>query len=218
MGGFLIPNTTISGGVANPGIPFHDSPDGGLYETASGGIGIALAGGAFFELDFESFLLGYKAPKAFAMAVLPSSPYVTGLAPHAIAFSPNGTFLFSANDNGSNVNVFARNFVTGALVNASGSPVGTGVSTPLSVVTTINGKYLFVGNATSNTQISGYQIDPITGALSALAGSPFNVLALDIYSMVVSPDGQWLFVVGKANGKDPQKPPAFSAQEIFLFQ
>ena len=127
MGGFLIPNTTVSGGVANPGIPFHDSPNGGLYETANGGIGIALSGGAFFELDQKSFLLGYKPVQPFTLIAVAGSPFATGVNPYSVAVSPDGAHVFVANYADATLSVFALNSVTGALIAVAGSPFATGV-------------------------------------------------------------------------------------------
>src|SRR5450759_3284818 len=95
MGGYFVPNTTISGTVGNPGIPFFNSPFGGFFETPNGGFGMSLAGQSYFSLENLFWLLGYKPPQPYSFPSLACSPfaYVAGLG-QPFSFSPDARHLY----------------------------------------------------------------------------------------------------------------------------
>lgn len=90
--------------------------------------------------------------------------------------NPQGEFLYVANSGSNNVSSFAicdqavssctnPNQPDGSLTAVSGSPFSTGTG-PLAMVTTSDGRFLFVGNAQSN-EISQFKVTLGTGVLVA---------------------------------------------------
>ena len=177
MGGFLIPNTTISGGVANPGIPFHDSPTGGFYETPMGGLGVALSGGKYFELEKTGFIFGYKPAGAFAFSAVAGSPFATSVYGGTIAITPDNRFIYAPNgQSGQGTSIYG--FVVnsdGTLTAIAGVPYATATYINYPIVSP-DGKHLYVLRSNGLVQtIWGYSINSATGQLTTLAGFPMDV-------------------------------------------
>ena len=181
MGGILVPNTKIWGGVANPGIPFSDSPSGGIYETPVGGIGISLGGSNFFELNNTSFSFSNKPP----VTMVVGSPFPSGINP--IAMAGKGSFLYIGNQIANTISAFTSD-INGKLTPVVGSPFNNGVS-PTKIYN--HGKNLFVTNTNSNN-VSSFLVDNLTGVLTPAAGSPF---ATGVNPQGVFADNNFVYVV-----------------------
>jgi len=185
MGGIIIPGTTIHGGIANPGIPFLDSPSGGIYETAAGGIGISLGGTNFFELNNTSFSFSNKPPVTMAVG----SPFPSGITP--IAMAVKGSFLYIGNQIANTISAFTSD-INGKLTPVVGSPFNNGFS-PTQIYN--HGKNLFVTN-TNDDNVSSYLVDNLTGVLTPAAGSPF---ATGVNPHGVFADNNFVYVVNETS-------------------
>jgi 6-phosphogluconolactonase (cycloisomerase 2 family) len=113
-----------------------------------------------------------------ALTQLTGSPFASGgLNPQDIAVSPDGKFVFVANNgdvdtatNGS-VSAFALNASTGALTAVAGSPFTAGPN-PKRLAVDPSGKYLYATNEDSDN-MSAFSINAGSGVLTAITGSPF---------------------------------------------
>ncbi len=85
-----------------------------------------------------------------ALTSVPGSPFVAGLSPRSVAFSPSGGLLATANSGGITVPVFSVG-ADGALTSVPGSPFRTGGSSPASVAFSPFGGLLAAANAGSNS-------------------------------------------------------------------
>jgi 6-phosphogluconolactonase (cycloisomerase 2 family) len=128
-------------------------------------------------------------PQLFGVA---GSPFATGRRPEAVAFSPDGRLLASADSIDNAVSVFA---VAPSVSRLQGSPLTTG-SLPSAVAFSPDGALLAVTNYGGDT-VSVYAV-AATGTMSQVPGSPF---ATGGYSTSVgfSPDGQ---LVATADSED----------------
>jgi 6-phosphogluconolactonase (cycloisomerase 2 family) len=117
------------------------------------------------------------------------SPFATGGAgPVALAFSPGGKVLATANQTDNTVSVFSVNPSTGALTPVAGSPFPIGTTHgPLSVAFSPSGALLATANFTSSS-VSVFSVNPSTGALTPVAGSPFPIGATP-ETVAFSPSG-----------------------------
>jgi 6-phosphogluconolactonase (cycloisomerase 2 family) len=99
-----------------------------------------------------------------------------GTAPSALTITPDGGFLYVGNSGSSNVSAFAvcnqvlsscsnPTSPDGSLTPVINSPFSVGLD-PASIVTTPDGKFLFVVNRRSN-QVSEFKVSTGTGALTA---------------------------------------------------
>jgi 3-carboxymuconate cyclase len=100
------------------------------------------------------------------------SPFATGITPAGITISPNGSFLYVANQSTNNVSAFAIVAGTGALTPV-GPPVPAG-TTPTSVTVSPDGAFLYAANQGSN-DVFAYRINSASGSLATVSGSPFTV-------------------------------------------
>jgi len=170
MGGFLAVSTTIHGTVGAPGIPFSDSPSGGIYETDDGGVGISLSGNAFFELNQLNFLLGLKPSinESFALAEATSSPYTYGaISPNGVAVSPDNMHVYFATSVAA-IYGYSRNVSNNVLTILPGFPLAD--ASAISIIITPDGKQVVLGT-TLGARV--YDRNSLTGALT------FNVLHAD---------------------------------------
>ncbi len=116
------------------------------------------------------------------------SPFPAGSQPDALAFSPNGKLLATADSGWNTVEVFSVSS-SGALTPVTGPPTSTG-STPSSVAFSPDGRLLAVANSLDNT-ISIFSVATRTGALTPVSGSPFHTGSRPA-SIAFSPDGALL--------------------------
>lgn len=144
-----------------------------------------------------NFGLGATAVPAFsvnpgsgALTTLAGSPFGTG-SPQNLASSPNGKFVYTANDNGSNtIGEYTVNLTTGALTS-----VGTILGGSGSSFVTVDPTSRFVYQVGGNTVgVFAYSINPATGVLTKIAGSPFSQISAP-FGLDVDPTGRFLLVV-----------------------
>jgi|HubBroStandDraft_1064217.scaffolds.fasta_scaffold05915_2 6-phosphogluconolactonase (cycloisomerase 2 family) len=190
--GSLAPVAQVSGPTAPLGIiPINLQVAGGfLYVTGAGAQGY---------IEVFSLSSGVLTPLS------PSSFYITGTNPYGLAITPNGGFLYTANNVDNSISEFS--VTSGALSQLSNSPIGqeTGYSGPVALLIDKSGSYLYVANQ-GTTNLAGYSIGSTDGSLTLLTTSPFgtganpSVLARDS-------TGAYLFV---GNQKSPFSIQSFS--------
>ena len=117
--------------------------------------------------------------------------------PHDIALDPGGRHAYTANENTSDVSVFAINETTGVLAEIAGSPFPAG-SGAYEVEIDPTGKFVYVANIYSEN-ISVFNRDAATGALAEIAGSPFATGSAP-YSMDLAPSGKFLYAANSNEG------------------
>lgn len=124
--------------------------------------------------------------------------------PTALTTSPNGKFLFVADDADESVSTFAIG-TSGALskVECANSHCGTGPN-PAGMASTPDGRYLYVANAGKNT-IATFSVGP-GGALTKIACRPKSNCEVAGYpaGLAVSPDGKYLYATTVASTKSPE--------------
>ena len=190
MGGLINPSSTIGGSAGAPNPHLDSSPYSGLYQTGAGGVGMALGGNDYFELNPLNFLLGFK-PVNFTLVNVTGSPFATGNVPYAVAVTPDGAYVLVANRNSNTISVFSMNATTGFLTPVAGSPFASAGS-PEKLIVTPNGEYVYCLNEFNRT-ITAYSINLMTGMLAAVAGSPFST-GNNPHFIAVSKAGIYLFV------------------------
>jgi 6-phosphogluconolactonase (cycloisomerase 2 family) len=130
--------------------------------------------------------------------------------PTAIALTPDGKFLYVANQFDGTVTGFSVDTTSGALNSGPTVLVGTA---PSALTITPNGGFLYVGNA-GNSNVSAFAIcgpvvnscaDPTRpdGRLTPVANSPFSA-GLGPALMVADPSGEFLFVVDRLSNQVSQ--------------
>jgi 6-phosphogluconolactonase len=96
-----------------------------------------------------------------------SSVSAAGLRPTGITITPNGSFLYVANEQSNDVSAFTVNSSTGALTPAPGNPFPAG-TTPTAVTVSPDGRFLYAADQASNDVVT-FAIDGASGALSRIA-------------------------------------------------
>lgn len=127
----------------------------------------------------------------------PTSFFFTGTNPYGLAISPNGSYLYTANNIDNSISEFTVS--TGSLSQLANSPIGqqSGTTTPVALLIDKTGAFLYVANQGS-TSLTGYSIGT-DGGVSLLTTSPFSTGAQP--SVLASdPAGKYLFV---GNQKSP---------------
>jgi 6-phosphogluconolactonase (cycloisomerase 2 family) len=135
----------------------------------------------------------------------PASFFFTGTNPYGLAISPNGSYLYTANNIDNSISEFTIS--AGSLSQFANSPIGqqSGTSTPVALLIDNSGKYLYAANQGS-TNLTGYLIGS-DGGISLMTTSPF-VTAAEPSVLATDPAGKYLFV---GNQKSP-----FSIQSFNL--
>lgn len=133
------------------------------------------------------------------------SPALTDLNADIIATSPDGRFVFVANDS----TVTAYESTHSGLEEVSGSPfyVAGNDFRPAAMVVSPDGRYLYVAHAgfvgrSLLAPVSGFLIQQGTGALIELRGSPFTTYAASgrgLSALAITPDGRHLYAVNTDN-------------------
>lgn len=147
----------------------------------------------------------------------PGSPFRTaapisssGTGPSAVAVTPDGKFLYVANEFDGTVTQYGVDAGSGALSQGLSVPVGTA---PSALAITPNGGFLYVANSGSSN-VSAFAIcgqvvtscaDPTTpdGHLTSVTGSPFSA-GLGPAFVVAAPSGKFLFVVDRLSNQISQ--------------
>ncbi|MGA1985215.1 MAG: beta-propeller fold lactonase family protein [Candidatus Sulfotelmatobacter sp.] len=190
--GVLTPVSQVSGPTAPLGIiPINLQVAGGfLYVTGAGEQGY---------IEVFSINNGVLTPLS------PASFYITGTNPYGLAITPNGSYLYTANNVDNSISEFS--VTSGALSQFSNSPIGqqTGYSGPVALLIDKSGKYLYVANQ-GTTNLAGYSIGSTDGSLTLLTTSPFGTGANP--SVLASDSGGAYLFVG--NQKSPFAIQSFS--------
>ena len=163
------------------------------------------------QVDPNSARISVFAVSGTTLTPVPGSPFlVTGASPSSgpgpagLAVTPDGKYLYVANQFDSTVSKFSVD-ASGVLTQGPVLSVGT---TPSAVTITPNGGVLYVANAST---LSAFAIcnqvvtscsDPNTpdGSLTAVAGSPFSAGIAPV-AMLVPPSGKFLFVVDRMSNQ-----------------
>jgi 6-phosphogluconolactonase len=132
----------------------------------------------------------------------PAAKVPPGSGPRHLAFSPNGKFVYVANEMGHTVEVFSRNAATGRLTtiqNISTLPPGTDDKniTVAEVECHPSGKWLYVSNRGYDT-IAQFWIGP-DGKLTSVqcTSSVVNFPR----SFAIDPSGKWLIAAGQKDNR-----------------
>jgi 6-phosphogluconolactonase (cycloisomerase 2 family) len=130
---------------------------------------------------------------------LRSTGYVlAGSAPHAVAATPSGAFVYVPDISAGDVLAFSANSGSGALTAVSGSPF-PGQPAAFAVAVDPSSRFVYVANANSTSNnISGYTINSATGALTAMSGSPFQA-DNDTRALVIDPTGKFLYAANASS-------------------
>ena len=173
-----------TGGYGPDGVAF--SPNGGLLATANKEESGSSDNGWFSDLSVFS-VSGVGALTPVTASPFPSSddPLGGGNRPLAIAFSPNGQLLATANYGDNTVSVYAVG-AGGALTPVVGSPFPTGTLSE-SVAFSPNGGLLAVGGDTGS-DVALFTV----AADGALTPAPPVNVDEDVSSVAFSPNGQLL--------------------------
>jgi 6-phosphogluconolactonase (cycloisomerase 2 family) len=129
--------------------------------------------------QFTNTVKAFSVGSNGALTALGSAPqpatYNAGTAPSAVVLTPDGNFLYVANQGSNNVTAFAActnaslscSTPNGLLAPVAGSPFAAGLG-PISVAAAADskGEYLFVADYASN-QLSQYKVGVGSGALTA---------------------------------------------------
>lgn len=126
-------------------------------------------------------------------APVPGSPFTPASYPDGLAVTPDGKYLYSANNNDSTVGAFSI-AANGALTELTGSPYAVS-GAPYAISLTPDGKRLYVPSRNvAPNRVYAYDIGS-SGALTPVVGSPFNQNAgvANSFGSTVTPDGKYLF-------------------------
>ena len=122
----------------------------------------------------------------------PGSPFSTGTRPDGVAVSPDGNFLFVANNTDNTISVFSIS-ADGALSDISGSPFVFHRGAPYHLTTNRAGNRLFVSGSSG---FESFNIAP-DGSLSSTHVYATGFLYFE--GLTVSPDDKYLFVSERTN-------------------
>jgi 6-phosphogluconolactonase (cycloisomerase 2 family) len=169
------------------------------------------------QIDPASGTVSVFSIQSATLTEAPRSPFRTaaplassGTGPSAVAVTPDGKFLYVANQFDSTVTQYLVDAGSGALT--QGLDVAAGTS-PSALAVTPDGGFLYVGNGGSSN-VSAFAIcgqvvtscaDPTKpdGHLTPVAGSPFSA-GLGPAFIVVAPSGKFLFVVNRLSNQISQ--------------
>jgi 6-phosphogluconolactonase (cycloisomerase 2 family) len=163
------------------------------------------------QVDPASGTISVFAVSSTTLTEVPGSPFVVaapgapgGTGPSGVAVTPDGKFLYVANEFDSTVSKFSVD-ASGVLTRGPVVPVG---NTPATLAITADGGFLYVANAST---ISGFAIcdqvltscnDPTSpdGSLTVIAGSPFSA-GIQPVAIVAAPSGKFLFAVNRQSNQ-----------------
>jgi 6-phosphogluconolactonase len=172
--------------------------------VANQGLQVDPASGTISVFSIQNGSLTEVAGSQFRVADVSAS---SGPGPAAIAVTPDGKFLYVANQFDGTVTGFSVDTTSGALTRGSTVLVGTA---PSGVDITPDGGFLYVANSGSSN-VSAFAIcnQIVTscsvptspdGSLTPVAGSPFSA-GLGPAAMVAAPSGKFLFVVDRQSNQ-----------------
>jgi 6-phosphogluconolactonase len=200
---------TLTAGSSTP--PTGTTPLGMAIDSAAHFLFVANQGsqidpasGTVSVFSIQSGGLTEVAGSPFRVAAL-SAP--SGPGPSAVAVTPDGKFLFVANQFDGTVSSFAVDGTSGALTPGPIVPAGTA---PSGMAITPDGGFLYVSNAGSSN-VSGFAVcnQIVTscsvptspdGTLTPVLGSPFSA-GLGPSAIAVAFSGKFLFVVDRQSNQ-----------------
>lgn len=192
---------------------------GGTQPAGTTPVNMAMDSGGHFlfvanqglQIDPNSGTVSVFSVSGATLAEVPGSPFRVaapgapgGTGPTGISVTPDGKFLFVANQFDSTVTEFSVD-ASGVLTLGPVVAVGT---TPSAAAVSADGGFLYVGNAST---ISAFAIcnqvittcnDPTSpdGSLTVVVGSPFSA-GIEPVSILPSPSGKFLFVVNRQSNQ-----------------
>ncbi len=198
--------TAGSGSSQTGSIPLAVAIDsaGHFLFVANQGLQCDPASGTISVFSIQNKTLTEVAGSPFPSAV-PNAPSGTG--PSGLAVTPDGKFLYVANQFDSTLTKFSVD-ASGVLTQGPVVSVGT---TPSAAAITADGGLLYVANAST---VSAFAIcnqiltscnDPTSpdGSLTVVAGSPFSA-GIQPIAIVAAPSGKFLFVVDRQSNQISQ--------------
>jgi 6-phosphogluconolactonase len=209
------------GTISAYGVNTDGTPAGSSTTATAGLIPLAMAidsAGKFLfvvnqglQCDPASGTISVFSIQDKALTEVPGSPFPSaapnapsGPGPSGVAVTPDGKFLYVANQFDSTVTKYSVDS-SGALTQGPSVTVGTA---PSAVAMTADGGFLYVGNTST---VSAFAVcdqvltscsDPTSpdGSLTAVAGSPFSA-GIGPASIVAAPSGKFLFVVDRTSNQ-----------------
>jgi 6-phosphogluconolactonase (cycloisomerase 2 family) len=175
--------------------------------VANQGLQVDPASGTISVFSIQNGSLTEVAGSRFRVADVSAS---SGPGPAAIAVTPDGKFLYVANQFDGTVTGFSVDTTSGALTRGSTISVGTA---PSGMDITPDGGFLYVANSGSSN-VSAFAIcnQVVTscsvptspdGSITPVAGSPFSA-GLGPAAMVAAPSGKFLFIVDRQSNQISQ--------------
>jgi 6-phosphogluconolactonase len=198
--------TAVSGNSAARFIPLSMTTDSGghfLFVTNQG-LQCNAHSGTISVFSIQDTTLTEVSGSPFPSAAPLAS---SGTGPAAVAVTPDGKFLYVANQFDATVTKYSVDTTSGALTQGLSIPVGTA---PSALAITPDGGFLYVANSGSSN-VSAFAVcnqvltscnDPNSpdGSLTVVAGSPFSA-GLEPVSIVAAPSGKFLYVVNRLSNQ-----------------
>jgi 6-phosphogluconolactonase len=193
-------NQATGGLAAIAGSPFPNVPTPSAIATSPNGLFAYIANSQTNKVT--AFRVGTNGALLFGDSSSGNpNPVSVGTAPRALAISRDSQFLYVANSGSDNVSAFTIG-AAGVLTlvpQAEGptKPVGAGVSSPIALAVTPNGRFLYVATSTSS-MVTVFQVDA-SGVLTLVppAGpgtNPISSGGTGLTAIGLSPNGQFLYV------------------------
>lgn len=198
--------TAATGGLAAiAGSPFPDVPTPSAIAVSPNGLFAYVANSQTNKVT--AFRVGTNGSLLFGdSSTSNSNPVSVGTTPRALAISGDSQFLYVANSGSDDVTVFKIG-AAGVLTLVSqaegrSKPVGAGVSSPIALSITPNGRFLYVATSTSS-MVTAFQVDT-SGVLTLVppAGpgtNPISSGGTGLTALALSPNGQFLYVSNGAS-------------------
>ncbi len=144
-----------------------------------------------------------------SLSPVPGSPFLADQTPVLVGAHPSGRFVITENTPGygvfpfpmSSMSVFVVDPNTGALSEATGSPLSSAVNADVvGLAIHPSGKFVYASTGVSANGVLGWGLDQTTGALNNLSGSP-ALPGATTFGGAFHPSGNFLYVsAGSAGG------------------
>ena len=198
--------TAVSGNSAAGFIPLSMTTDSGghFLFVANQGLQCDPASGSISVFSIQGTTLTEVPGSPFRAADLLAP---SGSGPAAVVVTPDGKFLYVANQFDGTLTGFSVDTTSGALSRGATLPVGTA---PSALAITPDGGFLYVANSGSSN-VSAFAVcnqvltscnDPNSpnGSLTVVAGAPFSA-GLGPVSIVAAPSGKFLYVLDRLSNQ-----------------
>jgi 6-phosphogluconolactonase (cycloisomerase 2 family) len=199
-------NVTVLTQPTNPAQTCVVSDGSGTVTSANFGL-VSIACSRSHAVGRYAFVSDYNADTVTALAidsitgnlaVINSAP--SDVNPYAIAVTPNGAFVYTANSGAADISIFAVNTTTGAVTAAGTASTGSG-SAPYGITVDPSGLFVLAADSADGTLVV-FQINQTTGALAQVAGSPFPTApapGANPSSVTVDPSDQFVYATNQFN-------------------